>query len=119
MRLFLIAALATLATGAQAERLVTNPQMCAFDDPMDAQEMGMTLDASSFWEIEYFCAFEPPIALDWGQERMQSRVGYCSEPGLVTPGVFTFQTSSYEPGTVHLWQQGVEQPTTFQACPGG
>jgi len=118
MRLSLIA-LSLLAVPAHAERLVTNPEMCAFADPMDTQEMGMTLDATSFWEIEYFCEFEPPIVLDWSTERMQTRVGYCSEPGLITPGVYTFQSSPYEPGVVMLHEREADVPTEFRTCSTG
>ncbi len=106
------------ATAATAEpRLVTNPEMCAFDDPIDTQEMGMELDATSMFEIEYFCEFDPPMEFRWDGDVTATRLGYCSEPGLITPILVTFQFGSYEPGAVTVWWQGEHEPSRFRACP--
>ena len=106
----------SIVAPAQAERLVSNPDMCAFSDPMDAQEVGMTLTSSDMFEIEYLCEFSKPIALHWDEERIETRVGFCSEPGHVSPEVWAFQFSPFEPGKVTVWWQGGDEPTIFQSC---
>lgn len=115
--LALIFGIAAVPAVAQAPRLVSNPDMCSVPaDDVGQLEMGAVLTETSMAEIEYLCEFEPAIALDWSGERMQSRVGHCSEPGFVHPTVFTFVTSSYEPGQVTVWEIGSERPTVFISC---
>ena len=114
----LIFVLLLLASPAIAgPRLVTNPEMCGLDDPMATQEMGMELDATSMSEIEYFCEFEPAVDFHWDGDVTTTRLGYCSEPGLISPILVTFQFGSYDPGAVLVWWQNAEDPTRFQACP--
>ncbi|KMW58045.1 hypothetical protein AIOL_003015 [Candidatus Rhodobacter oscarellae] len=98
-----------------APQLVTNPQMCGLS-AIDGQELGMTLTASEMFEIEYYCAFEPPVEFRWDGDVTTTRLGYCSEPGLIEPILVTFQFGSYEPGVVNLWWQGGDAPTRFLAC---
>ena len=111
------AALLFAGTATAEPRLVTNPEMCAFDDPIDTQEMGMELDATSMFEIEYYCEFDPPMEFRWDGDVTATRMGYCSEPGLITPMLVTFQFGEYEPGAVTVWWQDTQEPTTFRACP--
>ncbi len=112
------AAAMLFASAATAEpRLVTNLEMCAFDDPIDTQEMGMELDARSMFEIEYYCEFSDAVDIRWDEDRTVTHVGYCSEPGFILPTVFVLQMGPYEPGIVRVWQQGDEEPTEFRQCP--
>ena len=75
-------ALTATASVAHAARLVDTPAMCALAaDDIGQQELGLTLEATSFFAIEYYCAFDPPIALDWSTDRMQTRVGTALSPG--------------------------------------
>lgn len=117
MRWTALALLAATAAGAEP-RLVTNPEMCALSDPIDTQEMGMELGANSLSEIEYYCEFEPAIAFDWTGDVVTTRLGWCSEPGVISPMLVTFQYGAYEPGVVNVWWQDADAPTRFERCPG-
>lgn len=97
--------------------IVTNFEMCGVDDPLMRDEMGMTLTSSTMSEIEYFCEFDPPVEFRWDGDVTATRIGYCSEPGLISPVLVTFQFGSYEPGAVNVWWQGQDEPTRFRACP--
>lgn len=118
MRANIAAALGLIAatTSLQAEtQYVTNPEMCGLD-AISSQEMGMTLTAEDMSEIEYLCEFAEPISLDWSEDRVQSPVGYCSEPGLISPEVWAVGTFQSEPGVAYVWWQGADEPTVFKAC---
>jgi len=120
-KLFLIPLTLMAATAAVAQEtpvLVSDPAMCPLIAAgQDVQEMGMILDANGMYEIEFYCEFQPPIDIYWHEERTDTRVGYCAEPGFINPTVFAFQMSDYEPGLVRVWEQGGEGPTEFHACP--
>lgn len=112
------ACILALCVGTQAAALpemVTDLAMCGLD-PIDSQEMGMRLGVSEMWEIEYYCEF-PALDIDWSGDLVETRVGYCSEPGVLTPEIWVFQASHYEPGIVNVWWQGGDEPTRFVACP--
>jgi len=113
------AALFALMPGLAAAEplLVTNPAIC--DLPPDGYhgELGMVLTPSSMDEIEYYCEFDPPIAFDWTGDTTVARVGWCSEPGLITPMLFAFQYGSHEPGAIYVYWQDSDDPTIFRACP--
>ena len=113
----LVATLLAASVAVAEPRLVTNIEMCAFDDPIDTQEMGMELDATSMSEIEYYCEFSDAVDLHWDEDRTVTRAGYCSEPGFILPTVFALQMNPYEPGIVRVWQQGGEEPVEFRQCP--
>ena len=96
-----LCALALTATAAGAQpMLVTNPEICALAPDAYFGELGMKLTAGSMEEIEYFCEFDPPVVFDWTGDHTLARVGYCSEPGFISPEVFAFQFGAFEPGVV-------------------
>lgn len=108
---------ATQALAQDIPSLVTDVAMCPLmAKGEDVQEMGMVLTPEGMFEIEYFCEFSEPLDIYWHEERTLTRAGYCAEPGLISPTVFAIQMSDYEPGVVYVWQQGIEQPTVFNAC---
>ena len=114
-----LASLAAVAPGMAQDvpSLVTDVAMCPLIAAgEDVQEMGMVLHAEGMFEIEYYCEFADPIDIYWHEERTITRAGYCSEPGLISPTVFVLQMSDYEPGVVYVWQQGLDEPTVFNAC---
>ena len=116
MKFFAITAAFLVALPAMAERLVTNPEMCKFDDPMDSHELGMELTSTEMFEIEYFCEIQQPVDIHWEAERTETRMGHCHEPGFVQPQLWTFQFSPYEPGMVRVWWLNADEPTEFQVC---
>ncbi|MDF0602217.1 hypothetical protein P1J78_15865 [Psychromarinibacter sp. C21-152] len=110
-------AVAVVCSAAAAQpRLVTNPEICALGPDDYWGEMGMVLTDSTMEEIEYFCEFDPPVAFDWSGDRIETRLGYCNEPGIIIPEVFSFEYSQYEPGVVRVWTRGRDEPTVFTAC---
>ena len=112
---------ALLAAGpalAQTPLLVTNPDMCDAPEGTYMGEMGMVLEPTIMSEIEYHCQWDQPLTFDWTTDYTAlARVGYCAEPGHISPGVFVFEMSSHEPGQVTVWSQGGDEPTVFRACP--
>lgn len=107
--------LATVATAQDV--LVTNPVMCGMiQRGEDVQETGMVLKSTGMYEIEYFCEFDRQISFDWSRDITEAVVGYCAEPGFISPTVFALQMSQYDPGIVNVWTQGRDEPTRFEAC---
>ena len=105
------------ALAAAEPLMVTNPEIC--DLPKDGYhgELGMILTSNSMDEIEYYCEFDPPLVFDWTGDTTVARVGWCSEPGIISPEVFAFQYGSFEPGVIYLHWQDYDEPTIFRACP--
>lgn len=114
--LCLAAAATTAATAVAQPRLVTDPQICAMGPDEYKGEVGMVLTDTSMEVIEFYCTWAEPLTFDWSGDEMQTRIGYCSEPGFVTPQVWTFQYGSQEPGVVRVWWQDASEPTLFTAC---
>ncbi|WP_139103249.1 hypothetical protein [Pararhodobacter sp. CCB-MM2] len=67
--------------------------------------------------VEYHCAFEPALDLTAPEGTITTHLGYCEEPGLITPQLFTFRIETLESPRAVLYD-GSEQPMTFFACPG-
>jgi hypothetical protein len=107
-----------LATGVTAQDvLVSNPVMCGMiQRGEDVRETGMVLESTGMYEIEYFCEFDREISFDWSRDSTKAVVGYCAEPGFISPTVFAVQMNPYEPGIVQVWTQGRDEPTRFEAC---
>ena len=57
------------------------------------------------------------VEFEWTGDVVATRLGHCSEPGLITPILVTFQFGSYEPGVVNVWWHDGDVPTQFIACP--
>lgn len=117
-RLALALAVVASAAAAAETRLVTHPQMCGLSE-IDGQELGMALTARDMFEIEYLCEFAEPLELDWSQDRMLSRIGYCSAPGEIFPEQWAIGLFASEPGVAYVWWQSgdASDPTVFRACP--
>ena len=112
----LSSSLATMATAQDV--LVSNPVMCGMiQRGEDVQETGMVLKSTGMYEIEYYCEFDRQISFDWSRDIIESVVGYCAEPGFISPTVFAVQMSQYDPGIVTVWTQGSDEPSRFEACP--
>jgi hypothetical protein len=108
------AALAAAAGAAGAAtgnvEYVTDPQMCR-RPPAETQEMGMRLDPTGMWTIEYTCEWQG--AVDFDSPEVQLRLGYCSEPGALYPGVFAVVRDG---DAVHVYQGDEGEPQVFLAC---
>ncbi len=65
--------------------------------------------------FEYTCEFERPIAFDWADFKIDSRSGYCNEPGFLEPGVFAMMFT--EPGEIIVHATVWDEPIPFRACP--
>ncbi len=85
------------AAPATAQVMVNGPLGCglvaglAGDAVYQAiDEEHMVFDFYGIEAIEYHCAFEPAFDIYWEVGEIQTRIGYCMEPGpYITPGVFT------------------------------
>ena len=120
MTLFASIAFAAPGLADEVPSLVTDVAMCPLIAAgEDVQEMGMVLNPEGMFEIEYFCEFSELLEISWHEERTITRTDYCAEPGLISPTVFAFQMSDYEPGVVYVWQQGLDEATVFNACREG
>ena len=99
--------------------LVDNPQMmCGKPPEAYLLEDGMVLGSNYMETIEYFCEFDPAINFRWDVDTTTvARVGWCNEPGVITPVIFAFQFGQYEPGVVHVYFQERGEPQIFTACP--
>ena len=126
------AATLALALAATADEgfvmYLDTPEACAATQDMDYEERpfraihdggAMLLSPWGMEAVEYYCAFEGEILLDWSEERRQVRLGYCEEPGpWIEPKVFVIATGPTEPEVAYVWASGdpVGEPTVFTAC---
>lgn len=85
----------------------------------EAMEEGgaLALGPAGIEGIEYHCAFAPDLDLGAPDGTISTHVGYCEEPGLVTPQLFTFRIETLETPRVTLYD-GSDTPATFFSCPG-
>lgn len=89
--------------------------------PFDAIHEGEATVLSVFGmeALEYSCEFAEEIVFDWSESTIQTRVGYCAEPGdYVYPKVFAIGMSSSEPDVVLVWESDdlSGNATRFTAC---
>lgn len=121
-----LAAMLLLATAlpAAADVMVTGPKACALlaeaepGNPFSAiDDEHMVFDLEVIETIEYHCAFTPAFAPPGDLTELQTRVGYCMEPGpLVMPGVFTLFDRG--DGTAQLDGSDWDEPLILSICPG-
>ncbi len=122
--------LAGIAPGlAQAETyLVSDTTGCEAADPVSdsylTELMGddrTVLHASGMFAIEWTCEFAEPIDLQWEDGELQTRAGFCMEPGpYIYPTVFVVGLFAGEPDRAYVWEQGAEpagEATQFFLCP--
>ncbi len=115
LRPAIILALAlSLAPAAAEPRLVSDPRICDLPPDAGPGELGAILTPSFVEEIEYLCEFDPPVNYTALGDKVEVRLGYCSEPGLLTPELFAF--TAYD-GTIEVHQRGWDTPRSFRPCP--
>jgi hypothetical protein len=110
------------AVPASAQVMVNGPQGCALvagltgDAVFQAiDEEHMVFDFYGLNAIEYHCAFEPAFDLYWEDGGIQTRIGYCMEPGpFITPGVFTLMDRG--DGTAQLDATFSDEPILLDIC---
>ena len=104
------------------------PEACAVTQDMDVEERpmaamhdggAMVLRAWGMDAIEYYCEFETEIEFDFAETSLQTRAGFCAEPGeYIYPQVFVIGMSEGNPDQVHVWSS--ENPsgeaTIYTAC---
>jgi hypothetical protein len=116
MRLISLATLCLLPTVASAFDFVTDPAMCDME-PMARNEAGMTFDGKSFWTIEYHCELTDALPLpDWTTYGATARVGYCEEPGFITPQIFAFHWTDFDPRQLRVVEGPQGEPVTYHLC---
>ena len=106
---------------AEAPIFVDDPAACDITGPtrdervFNITDTGvMVLEEAGMYAIEYGCEFAPAVPLDAPLGDVQTRVGYCSEPGFIDPGVFTF--AAHEPGRITVYSSLWDTPSTFAPC---
>lgn len=77
---------------------------------------GLILSAQAITGMEYHCAFDPPLDMAAPDQTITTHSGYCEEPGLLTPQLFTFRIERLESPRATLYD-GTDTPTVFQPCP--
>lgn len=116
--------LSLAAAPATAQVMVNGPQGCALVAGQTdggvfhvLDEEHMIFDFAVLEAIEYHCAFEPAFDMYLEDGEIQTRIGYCMEPGpYVTPGVFTLMDRG--DGTAQLDMSFWEEPILLDICPG-
>jgi hypothetical protein len=105
---------------AQTGPWVTNTDICA---PLaaegritDAIGDALVLSPDRYEGLEYRCTFDPALDLGAADLTTTTHVGYCEEPGLITPQLFTFRIERLETPRVTLYT-GAEDAVSFFACP--
>ena len=92
---------------------VTDPVMCG-KEPIDTQEIGMRLDASGMWAIEYYCEWAP--AIDFGSQEVQVMLGHCGEPGAIFPTAFAALIDPAMPNQINIYADQTGDPVVFYDC---
>ena len=78
-------------------------------------EEHMIFDFAVLEAIEYHCAFEPAFDPSLEDGEIQTRIGYCMEPGpFITPGVFTLLDRG--DGTAQLDSSDWDDPILLDIC---
>ena len=86
-------------------------------EAMEENAEALALGPAGIEGFEYHCAFEPDLDLGAPDGTISTHLGYCEEPGLITPQLFTFRVETLETPRATLYD-GSETPLTFFACPG-
>lgn len=117
----LVAVLPAMAS-AQGLAWVSNTAICpelragaAAEDVLGDSD-ALLLEPTGITGMEYRCVFEPALDLEAADLSTTTHTGYCEEPGLITPQLFTFRMERQETPRVSLYD-GTETATVFFACP--
>ena len=119
----IFAAIVCLTTApATAQVMVNGPRGCALvaglagDAVYQAiDEEHMVFDFHGLEAIEYNCTFEPAFDPYFEEGEIQTRIGYCMEPGpVIDPGVFTLMDRG--DGTMQLDASFSREPVLFEVC---
>lgn len=110
------------APPALGQVMVNGPQGCALVAGLDSDAVFQAIDEDhmvfhfhGLEAIEYRCAFEPAFDPYWEEGEVQTRIGYCMEPGpYVTPGVFTLMDRG--DGTMQLDMSFAQDPVVLDIC---
>ena len=100
---------------------VDDPAACAITGPTHEERVFnitdagfMILQEDGMYAIEYGCEVSPAVPLTGSVGEIHTRVGYCSEPGFIDPGVFTF--AAHEADSITVYSSLWETPGTFVPC---
>ena len=110
------------AAPVSAQVMVNGPQGCGLVSGLTGEAIYQAIDDShmvfdffGLEAIEYHCAFEPAFDPYLDDGEIQTRIGYCMEPGpYVTPGVFTLMDRG--DGTAQLDASFWEDPILLDIC---
>jgi hypothetical protein len=80
------------------------------------QAGGSTLGAWGTASPELDCWFEEEIEFSWSAPSTQLRLAACYVADRVQPIVFAIEMFPEAPGMVQVWEQGVDEPMTFEVC---
>lgn len=80
------------------------------------QAGGSTLGAWGTASEELDCWFETEIEFSWGSPSTQMTMAACYVADRVQPTIFALQMFPELPGVVQVWEQGVDEPMTFEVC---
>ncbi len=123
MMRFLALCLAFAATPLAAQVMVDGPRGCGLVAGLSDGAIFHALDEDhmifDFWSleaIEYHCAFEPAFDPYLEDGEIQTRIGYCMEPGpFIIPGVFTLMDRG--DGMAQLDASFLDEPILLEICP--
>jgi parvulin-like peptidyl-prolyl isomerase len=107
------AAAQVMVNGPQGCDLVTGLADGAVFHALDEEHM--IFDFAVLEAIEYHCAFEPAFSPYLEDGEIQTRIGYCMEPGpFLTPGVFTLMDRG--DGMAQLDSSFSDDPILLDIC---
>lgn len=103
-----------LASFASAEELVLVPgqEFCAMDRQTRNEQtttMYLNYDAVTFEAIEYYCEFGAFDPGNWRRSKVETLIGYCSEPGVFTPEMRVFVISDGLSGVIEVYHENGEK----------
>ena len=96
--------------------IISNAEYCGnVDTGLQAGELELTDTVAQGYE--YYCKFDALDRFNWDEFSVQTRAGYCMEPGLLVPQVLAFVTDPERPGIIRMiGADGEEQAIEFQVC---
>ncbi len=114
--------LSLTAVPASAQVMVNGPLGCSLVAGLSdggvfhaIDDEHMVFDFSVLEAIEYHCAFEPAFDPYLEDGAVQTRIGYCMEPGpFITPGVFTLMVRG--DGMAQLDASFSDEPILLDIC---
>ena len=80
------------------------------------QAGGSTLGAWGTASQELDCWFEKEIEFSWSSPSTQLTLAACYVADRVQPTLFAIEMFPEAPGMVQVWEQGVDEPMTFEVC---